>query len=56
MRRVNLPLLRSAIAGAWLLVGIKTLGSFEVPTLLGLPGGIYVFVSRIFFKMRDFPI
>lgn len=53
--RITLPLLRPALAGALLLVGIKTLGAFEVPTLLGLPDGIYVFVSRIFFELRDFP-
>jgi iron(III) transport system permease protein len=55
IRKVTIPLIRPAMAGAMLLVGIKTLGAFEVPTLLGLPDGIYVFVSRIFFELRDFP-
>lgn len=52
---VTLPLVRPAIAGAALLVGVKILGSFEVPMLLGVPEGIFVFVSRIYFVMQDFP-
>lgn len=52
---VTLSLARPAIAGAALLVSVKILGSFEVPTLLGVPSGIYVFVSRIYFVMQDFP-
>lgn len=52
---VTLPLARPAIAGAALLVGVKILGSFEVPMLLGVPESIFVFVSRIYFVMQDFP-
>ena len=55
LRTVTLPLIRPAIAAAALLVVVKTLGSFEVPTLLGVPDGIFVFVSRIFYVMSDFP-
>ncbi|WP_353808313.1 ABC transporter permease [Agromyces sp. SYSU T00194] len=52
---VTLPLIRPALAGAALLVAVKILGSFEVPTLLGVPSGIFVFVSRIYYVMQDFP-
>lgn len=55
IRRVTLPLVRPALAGAFLITVVKTLGSFEVPAILGAPDGIYVFVSRIFFVLRDFP-
>jgi len=54
-RRVTLPLLRPAIAGAALIVFVKTLGTFEIPAILGAPERIFVFVSRIYFEMRDFP-
>ncbi len=52
---ITLPLARPALAGATLLVAVKILGSFEVPQLLGVPAGIFVFVSRIYFVMKDFP-
>ncbi|MCS0499823.1 ABC transporter permease [Protaetiibacter mangrovi] len=55
LRRITIPLMRPALAAAALVVGVKTLGSFEVPTLLGVPGGIFVFVSRIYYVMSDFP-
>jgi len=55
LRTVTLPLMRPAIAAAGLVVLVKTLGSFEVPTLLGIPSNIYVFVSRIYYVMSDFP-
>ncbi|MBX3030255.1 MAG: iron ABC transporter permease [Chloroflexi bacterium] len=53
--RVTLPLLRPALAAAALVVIVKTLGSFEAAAILGSPDGLFVFVSRIFFVMRDFP-
>lgn len=52
---VTLPLLRPALAAAALVLAIKSLGSFEVPAILGVPSGIFVFVSRIYFVMQDFP-
>jgi iron(III) transport system permease protein len=55
LRRITVPLMRPALAAAALVVGVKTLGSFEVPTLLGVPDGIFVFVSRIYYVMSDFP-
>jgi iron(III) transport system permease protein len=55
LRRITIPLMRPALAAAALVVGVKTLGAFEVPTLLGVPDGIFVFVSRIYYVMSDFP-
>ena len=34
---------------------VRSLESFEVPALLGLQNGTYVFTSRIYFVLRDYP-
>jgi iron(III) transport system permease protein len=34
---------------------VRSLESFEVPALLGLPNGIYVFTSKIYFVLRSYP-
>jgi iron(III) transport system permease protein len=56
LRRITVPLLRPAIVSAVLLMFVQSLESFEVPGLLGLQNGIYVFTSRIYFVLRQFPI
>lgn len=56
LRRITVPLLRPAIISAVLLVFVQALESFEVPALLGLQNGIYVFTSRIYFVLRSYPI
>jgi iron(III) transport system permease protein len=56
LRRITVPLLRPAIISAVLLMFVQSLESFEVPGLLGLQNGIYVFTSRIYFVLRQFPI
>jgi iron(III) transport system permease protein len=56
LRRITLPLVRPAIVSAILLMFVQSLESFEVPGLLGLQNGIYVFTSRIYFVLRQFPI
>jgi iron(III) transport system permease protein len=55
LRRVTLPLVRPALLSAVLVVLITSLESFEVPALLGLQNGIYVFTSRIYFVLRSYP-
>jgi iron(III) transport system permease protein len=55
LRRITIPLVRPALAAALLIVGINGLASFEVPVLLGLPDRIFVFTSRIFFELQQFP-
>ncbi|MGH8914481.1 MAG: ABC transporter permease, partial [Acidimicrobiia bacterium] len=54
LRKVTIPLVRPAITGAMLIIAVKALESFEVPTLLGLPDRIYVFTSRIYFELQNF--
>jgi iron(III) transport system permease protein len=56
LRCVTVPLLRSALIAAVLLVFVQSLESFEVPAILGLQAGIYVFTSRIYFELHSFPI
>jgi iron(III) transport system permease protein len=54
-RRVTVPLTRPAIVAAVLVMVVRSLESFEVPALLGLQNGIYVFTSRIYFVLRSYP-
>ncbi len=55
LRKVTLPLVRPALLSAVLVILITSLESFEVPALLGLQNGIYVFTSRIYFVLRTYP-
>ena len=54
-RRVTVPLVRPAVVAAVLIMVVRSLESFEVPALLGLQSGIYVFTSRIYFVLRSYP-
>lgn len=54
-RRITVPLIRPAIGAAVLIMTVRGLESFEVPALLGLQNGIYVFTSRIYFVLRSYP-
>jgi iron(III) transport system permease protein len=54
-RRITMPLVRPAIVAAVLIMVVRSLESFEVPALLGLQNGIYVFTSRIYFTLRTYP-
>lgn len=53
--KITVPLARPAIVAAVLIMVVRSLESFEVPALLGLQNGIYVFTSRIYFVLRDYP-
>ncbi len=55
VRRVTLPLVRPALLAAVLLVAIRALEAFEVPALLGIPGGVWVFTSRIWRTLNGYP-
>lgn len=54
-RAVTIPLVRPAIVASVLIMLVRSLESFEVPALLGLQNGIYVFTSRIYFTLRTYP-
>lgn len=55
-RLVTAPLVRPAIVASVLIMIVRSLESFEVPALLGLQNGIYVFTSRIYFTLRSYPV
>lgn len=54
-RKITVPLVRPAIVASILIMAVRSLESFEVPVLLGLQNGIYVFTSRIYFVLRSYP-
>jgi iron(III) transport system permease protein len=54
-RKITVPLVRPAIVASILIMTVRSLESFEVPVLLGLQNGIYVFTSRIYFVLRSYP-
>ncbi len=55
VRRVSLPLVRPALYASVLLVAIRALEAFEMPALLGIPGGVWVFTSRIWRELNAYP-
>jgi iron(III) transport system permease protein len=54
-RRVTAPLVRPALYASVLIMAVRALESFEVPALLGLPNGIWVFTSRIWVVLNEKP-
>jgi iron(III) transport system permease protein len=54
-RVITLRMVRPAILSAALLMFIQTISTFEVPQLIGVPGRRFVFVSRIYAALQNFP-
>lgn len=54
-RRVTIPLARPALYAAILIMVVRALEAFEVPAILGLNGGVWVFTSRIWQVLKDKP-
>jgi iron(III) transport system permease protein len=54
-RRITLPLVRPALIAAILVMMVRSLEAFEVPALLGISDGIWVFTSRIWRALQTFP-
>jgi iron(III) transport system permease protein len=55
LTRIVLPLSRPAVIGAMLIAVVRSLESFEVPALLGLPNNTYVFTSQIYRILSTYP-
>jgi len=53
--RITLPLARPALYAAILIMAVRTLESFEVPAVLGLPNHTWVFTSRIWSVLNALP-
>lgn len=49
--KLNVP----TILGAFLLLFLRGLETFEVPTIIGLPVGIHVFTSKIYLAIKGYP-
>jgi iron(III) transport system permease protein len=54
-RTVTFRLARPAIFATLLVLFVRSLESFEVPALLGLPAGIEVFTSSIYEAIHEYP-
>jgi iron(III) transport system permease protein len=54
-RRITLPLVRPALYASILIMAVRTLEAFEVPALLGIPEGTWVFTSRIWRVLTAYP-
>jgi iron(III) transport system permease protein len=48
LRRVTLPVLRPAILAAFILSVVRGLASFAVPSVLGMPGRVYVLATYLY--------
>jgi len=55
LRRVTLPVVLPALSAAVLVAAIRALEAFEVPALLGIPAGVWVFTSRIWRAVGEYP-
>jgi iron(III) transport system permease protein len=52
---ITLRMVRPAILSAALLMFIQSISTFDVPQLIGVPGHTYVFVSKIYAALQQFP-
>jgi iron(III) transport system permease protein len=55
MRRITLPLLLPTAASVILILFVRTLEGFEVPAIIGLPGRVFVYTSRIYLSLKQYP-
>jgi iron(III) transport system permease protein len=55
MRRISLRLMLPALYSVFLLVFIRAFESFEIPALVGLPGGIQVLTTSIYIDTQKMP-
>ncbi len=54
-RRITLKLAWPAALGSLLILFVRSIESFEVPALLGLPVGIHVYTSSIYQAIHQYP-
>ncbi len=54
-RRITLKLAWPAAVGSLLILLVRSIESFEVPALLGLPVGIQVYTSSIYLAIHQYP-
>lgn len=52
IRKVTLPMALPSILSVLLLAFVRCLEAFEVPVLIGVPAGIHVFTTKIWFEIK----
>ncbi|MPZ24881.1 MAG: ABC transporter permease subunit [Micromonosporaceae bacterium] len=55
LRRVLLPLMLPSVLAVLLLTGVRTLESFSVPVIIGVPGGVTVMTTEIWLSTQRLP-
>jgi iron(III) transport system permease protein len=55
VQRITLALSWPAIFATLLILFVRAIESFEVPALLGMPGGVFVFTSAIYEAIHRYP-
>lgn len=53
LRKVTIPLITPAVFSAFVLAVIGGVGSFEYPFILGLPGGIHVLATEVYYYAQE---
>jgi iron(III) transport system permease protein len=52
LNRITLPLALPGVLGAYIYYFITSIESFEIPAIIGIPVGIHVFATRLFFAAK----
>jgi iron(III) transport system permease protein len=55
LRRITLPVMRPSMIGVLLIMFVRAIEAFEVPAVIGIPGDIYVFTSKIYLATHQYP-
>jgi iron(III) transport system permease protein len=55
LRRVTLPILLPGMLAVLIYISTSLMGAFEIPAILGMPEGIYVFSTRIWVATHKLP-
>lgn len=53
--RITLRVLLPAILAVWMITFVRAIENFEVPALIGLPGGILVFATEVYLATKNVP-
>jgi len=55
LRRITLPVMRPSMIGVMLIMFVRAIEAFEVPAIVGIPGDIHVFTSKIYLATHQYP-
>ena len=55
LRRITLPIMRPSVIGILLIMFVRAIEAFEVPAIIGVPGDIHVFTSKIYLATHQYP-